>query len=125
MQVVIGIVFNANGAILIAKRPPNKYKPGLWEFPGGKIEEGESSFAALQREFAEEVGVHIISAESWMKVEYDYGDRVVLLDTWKITHFSGKPYGRENQEVLWVMPNQLSEFEFPPGNKLIIEKLCT
>ena len=123
MHVAVGIVRNAVGEILIAQRPLSKYKGGLWEFPGGKVEQNESSFEALQRELKEEVGIDVIAAENWFQFEYDYTDRVVLLDIWRITQFTGEPHGREGQSVKWILPSQFDQFQFPDGNKIIIEKI--
>lgn len=125
MHVAVGIVMNEQGQVLIAQRPANKYKPGLWEFPGGKIEENENVFQALQRELKEEIAIQVISAEPWLQIQYDYGDRQVLLDTWKVTAFEGEPFGAEGQPVRWVKIEELSQFEFPAGNKGILEALMT
>ena len=123
MHAAVGILRNANNQILIAKRPLHKYKGGLWEFPGGKIEPGESALDALKREFKEELNIEIIAAESFMKFEHDYSERRVLLDTWLITEFSGEPCGMEGQEIQWVSQDELSLYEFPEGNCFILDKL--
>jgi len=123
MHVAVGLVFNAHGDILIAQRPPGKYQSGLWEFPGGKVEANETVFQALQRELLEEVDIQVIIAEPWLKIEYDYSDRKVLLDTWRVAQFSGEPRGREGQLVQWISPDCLHQFQFPLGNREIIEKL--
>lgn len=121
MHVAVGIVKDAGGNILIAKRPEGKYKSGLWEFPGGKIEADETVFQALQREFREEVSIDIISAQAWLQVQHDYGDRNVLLDVWMITEFAGVPCGCEGQEIRWVSAAELGQYQFPDGNKMILE----
>lgn len=123
MHVAVGIVFNSHNEILIAKRPLNKYKAGLWEFPGGKLEYNESVFQALQRELKEEVNIEVISAEPLLKVQHDYKDRIVLLDTWLVTRFLGEAIGQEEQMIRWVKPDLLNQFEFPEGNQLIIQKI--
>lgn len=118
MHVAVGLVFNAAGEILIAKRPLHKYKGGLWEFPGGKVEAGESALQALQREFFEEVDIQILTADPWLQIPSD-----VLLDIYKVSSYSGVAFGKEGQEILWVNPNQLLQFEFPAANQMIIDKL--
>lgn len=123
MHVAVGLVFNAHGAILIAQRPPGKYQSGWWEFPGGKVETNETVFQALQRELLEEVDIHVITAEPWLQTAYDYPDRKVLLDTWRVTQFSGEPRGKERQLVQWVALDCLQQFQFPLGNREVIEKL--
>lgn len=123
MHVAVGILKNANGEVLIAKRPEGKYKSGLWEFPGGKVEANETVFEALCRELKEEIGVFVANAESWLRISHDYGDRKVLLDVWRVTEFSGEPKGVENQEVRWVSTAILNRFQFPDGNRVILERL--
>lgn len=123
MQVIVGIIFNAQNEILVAQRPPDKYKGGLWEFPGGKIEANETHFNALQRELLEEIGIEVISAEPWLEIQYDYGDRLVYLNTWLVRQFSGEPKGIEGQLIRWVSKEALSQFEFPQGNLNIIQRL--
>lgn len=118
MLVAVGLVFNAEGKILIAKRPLHKYKGGLWEFPGGKVESGETALQALKREFMEEVGIQIITAEPWIQIPSR-----VFLDIYQVKEYSGDAFGRENQEILWVRVNELSGFTFPDENQLIINKL--
>lgn len=123
LHVAVGVLINSKNEILIAQRPHHTYKGDLWEFPGGKIEPNETVFEALQRELHEEMGVHIISAYPWLQAQYDYPDRKVLLDTWRITHFAGEPRGCENQAIQWILPSMLHQFQFPEGNRLILEKL--
>ncbi len=123
MHVAVGIIRNAAGEILISQRPDNKYKGGLWEFPGGKVEASESVYEALKRELKEELNIDIVAAQSWLQFQYDYTDRIVLLDTWNVTEFSGIPEGAEGQLIRWVSSSQLSQFEFPEGNRFILEKL--
>jgi 8-oxo-dGTP diphosphatase len=123
IHVAVGILQNSKGELLIAKRPPDKYKPGLWEFPGGKVEKDETVFSALKREFKEEIGIEIITAEPWLQFSHDYGDRIVLLDTWRIMQFAGEAFGAEGQEICWVLPAHLKQFEFPEGNQFILKNL--
>lgn len=123
MQVAVGILYNSAGELLIAQRPQGKYKGGLWEFPGGKVEPNESSFQALKRELREELGIEVIAADAWLQIQHDYTDRVVLLDAWKVTHYTGEPSGTEGQLIRWIKREDLSLFTFPEGNQLILEKL--
>lgn len=123
MHVAVGILRNDAGELLIAQRPAHKYKGGLWEFPGGKVEPNETVFQALQRELKEELGIEVSNAESWFQFEHDYSDRIVLLDVWIVKKYSGEPHGMEGQPVLWVSPKNLQQFEFPEGNAVILQKL--
>ncbi|OAI49352.1 hypothetical protein AYO45_02870 [Gammaproteobacteria bacterium SCGC AG-212-F23] len=123
IPVVIAIIQNYKNQLLITQRPPGKYKPGLWEFPGGKIEAQESPFIALKRELYEELGITVLMAHSWIQHQHDYGDRVISLDTWIVTQFSGYLHGKENQAYQWITADQLPQFEFPEGNKFILDSL--
>lgn len=123
MQVIVGIIINSQQEILIAKRPSDKYKGGLWEFPGGKVEKGETLLQALRRELKEEIGIDVLAATSWLIIQHDYGDRFVILNIWLINDFLGEPHGKEGQQISWVSKNALSQFEFPEGNKKILEEI--
>jgi 8-oxo-dGTP diphosphatase len=124
IHVAVGIVINPQGEILIAQRPVDAcYGAGLWEFPGGKLEANEDVFTALQREFQEEIGIQILSADPWLQIQYDYKDRVVLLDTWLVKTYSGEPHGAEGQIIRWISPVDLNQYKFPEGNREIIAKL--
>jgi 8-oxo-dGTP diphosphatase len=123
VHVVVGIILNAEKEVLIAQRLPHQEKGGMWEFPGGKVEKDESAFDALKRELQEEIGIETINAEPWTQVEYHYPHKSVLLDTWLVTEFNGTPVGAEGQPVRWSSAINLSELEFPEGNRPIILKL--
>lgn len=123
IHVAVGILINGKGEVLIAERPSHKPYPGLWEFPGSKVELDENVFQALQREFHEEIGIKIISAEPWFQIQHTYPDRKVLLDNWLIKEFIGCPDGIEGQVIRWVLPKELPHYTFPEGNKEIIDRL--
>ncbi|MDR3492023.1 MAG: 8-oxo-dGTP diphosphatase MutT [Gammaproteobacteria bacterium] len=122
-HVVIGIILNSDQQVLIAQRLAHQAKSGYWEFPGGKVEANESAFQALTREFKEEIGIDILEAEPWIQIPFHYTHQSVLLDTWLIKKFTGNPVGAEGQPIQWVKISELSQFKFPEGNDLIIEKL--
>lgn len=123
MHVAVGIVINQQCQVLISKRLAHQYKGGLWEFPGGKVEQGETVFHALTRELEEEIGIQVFTAIPFLQVTYDYKDRNVFLDTWLITQYSGEPAGKEGQDINWVSLSDLDKYTFPDGNRAIIEKL--
>ncbi len=123
IHVAVGIVLNNHNEVLIAKRPDSTHQGGLWEFPGGKVESGETVYDALVREFKEEVDINILSGESFMEIHHDYGDKQVFLDVLLCEEYSGEAIGLEGQEVKWVLLNHLGEFQFPVANRAIIEKL--
>lgn len=123
MKVAVGIIVDSQAKILVAQRPAHNPHGGLWEFPGGKFEAGESTFDALKRELWEEVGVEVLKAEPLICIEHAYDAIKVELNTWHITHYAGTPYGREGQTVQWVDASGLSQLNFPEGNKTIVKKL--
>jgi 8-oxo-dGTP diphosphatase len=123
IHVVIAIILNPERHVLIAQRLAHQEKGGLWEFPGGKVEPNETPFQALQRELQEEIGIQIISANPWLQIEYQYPTKSVLLDAWMVERFDGIPTGAEGQPICWGSCIELTEREFPDGNKEIIKKL--
>jgi 8-oxo-dGTP diphosphatase len=125
IHVAVGIVFNSQGQVLVALRPQHVDQSGLWEFPGGKIELGESVAAALTRELAEEVGIQVSSAVPLLRVPHHYPQHEVLLHVWKITAFSGEAYGREGQDIQWIFPHQLSQLAVPAANLAVVEAVMT
>lgn len=123
VHVAVGVVFNNEGEILLSKRAQHLHQGGLWEFPGGKVEQGETVLDALVREFQEEVNITIEHAEPLLIIEHDYGDKHVVLDVWQSASFSGVAKSNENQLIEWVKPSQLDQYEFPEANKAIIAHL--
>ncbi|MCX2982393.1 8-oxo-dGTP diphosphatase MutT [Halieaceae bacterium IMCC14734] len=124
VHVAVGVICSASGTeVLLSFRHPNSHQGGLWEFPGGKVEPGESLLAALDRELQEELGICTGAVEALVEVRHDYGDKQVLLDVWLVKDFSGDPVGREGQELRWVRLETLSELEFPAANQAIVEAL--
>lgn len=122
VNVAVGVI-KKNNAIFICKRADEQHQGGLWEFPGGKVEAGESVFAALKRELIEEVGITIHSSSQLMVIEHDYGDKCVKLDIHVVSNFSGEARGAEGQPSEWVAINELSNYDFPAANADIIEKI--
>lgn len=109
LEVVAGALFDERGRVLIAQRPPGKVLAGRWEFPGGKLREGEAALAGLVRELSEELGVEVHAAERLMRYSHAYPDRVVWLDLWIVTRWSGEPRGLDGQALEWVEPARLRE----------------
>lgn len=116
LHVAVGIIRNAKGDVLIAKRAKNLHQGGLWEFPGGKVELGETVEQALKRELFEELGIDIEQIAPLIKVHHAYSDRNVLLDVWQIDSFSGEAYGKEQQPICWVPAGELKNYSFPEAN---------
>lgn len=120
VHVVAAVIRNAKQQILLALRPSAKHMGGLWEFPGGKCEAGESPAQALARELHEELGIVIDHPQSLIQVRHDYPDLHVLLDVYEVLRFSGQAYGAEGQEVRWVAPSTLADYQFPAANRTIV-----
>ncbi|QQS55866.1 MAG: 8-oxo-dGTP diphosphatase MutT [Candidatus Competibacteraceae bacterium] len=124
MHVAVGIVTGADGAVLITRRPDHVHQGGLWEFPGGKVEHGESVIAALGRELREELGIAVRAAEPLLRTGHAYpDDRRVLLDVWRVTDFEGEPHGREGQPLVWASLSEMKQFAFPAADAPIIAAL--
>ena len=100
-EVAVGILLRADGALLLSTRPAGKPYAGYWEFPGGKIEAGESVEQALRRELIEELGVTIGPAEVWKVTEHDYPHALVRLHWCKVHDWRGKFEMREGQTMAW------------------------
>ncbi len=120
VHVAAGVIRSGDGHVLIAKRSLDKHQGGLWEFPGGKVEAGETAEAALGRELAEELGIGVTAARPLIKITHDYPDKQVLLDVWEVLAFSGEPHGAEGQPLAWVHPEDLPGFSFPAANRAIV-----
>jgi len=114
------VIRGVDGQILLAKRPEDKHQGGLWEFPGGKVEAGETVQAALARELEEELGIRPSAARPLIQVRHDYPDKQVLLDVWEVSAFTGEPHGAEGQPLAWVSPGQLDDYAFPAANRPIV-----
>ena len=122
VHVAVGVI-KKNNAIFICKRADEQHQGGLWEFPGGKVEAGESVFVAIKRELIEEVGLTIHSSSQLMVIEHDYGDKCVKLDVHVVSNFSGEAHGAEGQPSEWVAISELENYDFPEANAEIIEKI--
>jgi 8-oxo-dGTP diphosphatase len=102
-EVAAGILLDSQGRYLLGQRPAGKPYAGYWEVPGGKIEKGESVFAALKRELQEELGIEIQSSEELTILEHDYPHAYVRLHVSVIRDWSGTPQGCEGQALSWEL----------------------
>lgn len=121
LQVAVGVVINAAGQVLIAQRKQDAHQGGLWEFPGGKLEPGESAEAALRRELHEELTIEVQTATPLITVRYSYPELSVQLIVFKVTAFSGEACSGEGQPIRWVELGQLGHYRFPDANQPIIK----
>ncbi len=123
IRVVAGILRDDNGRVLIAERIGDQAFAGLWEFPGGKIKDGEESLSALKREIDEELGIEILQPTLFMSLDHDYPDRSVAIDFYLINDWSNTPEGRDGQALRWVSPDALEENYLLPADGPVIRAL--
>jgi 8-oxo-dGTP diphosphatase len=123
VHVAAGVILDGAGRVLLALRPLDKHKGGLWEFPGGKLEPGEGAREALIRELHEELHVDVLEAAPFLVVDHDYGDKQVRLDVWLVSKHAGTPLGREKQRIAWAGVAELKNYEFPEANLAIVTAL--
>jgi 8-oxo-dGTP diphosphatase len=123
VHVAVGVILDSQGRVLITRRAPQAHQGDLWEFPGGKVEEGESLFKALTRELREELGIVIGRTSALLEVHHDYGDKLVFLDVHLVWDYSGEARPLEHQPMAWVNPTELVRFAFPAANLPIVEAL--
>ncbi len=125
VHVVAGIIRHPDhpSSIFITRRKKGQHLENFWEFPGGKVESGESRFHALQRELKEEIGIQVHSAHPFQSLVHQYEDKTVFLDVWEVNLFSGRAHGREGQEAGWMKLNELSDYLFPEADEPILKAL--
>ena len=121
VHVAVGVIVNEQQQILIALRPEHTHQGGLWEFPGGKVETGETVQQALARELEEELGIKASGFQTLTEIHHDYGDKAVFLDVWWVNQFSGEAEGKEGQPLEWVGAADLSDYKFPEANDEIVD----
>lgn len=122
VQVAVGVILREE-QVFICKRPSDKHQGGKWEFPGGKVDDGETAIDALHRELLEEVGINVIKASPLITIAHDYGDKRVSLEVFTVSEFTGEPAGLEGQEGRWCAVSQLDPKAFPDANVAIIDAL--
>ena len=123
VHVAVGVITNVDQQILIALRPVDVHQGGLWEFPGGKVEQGETVQQALRRELREELAIEADSFKPLLDLQHDYIDKSVRLDVWWVDDFIGSPVGHEGQSVRWVTRRELLDYDFPEANRPIVEAI--
>jgi 8-oxo-dGTP diphosphatase len=122
-DVAAGILCDAKGRILIAERLGGGPFHGLWEFPGGKIVDGESAPQALSRELAEELGIEITEYSTFMNLRHEYDDRIVTIEFFLVSEWNSDPVGREGQELRWVPAELLDAGELLPADVPVVAAL--
>ena len=118
-------LIDADGRVLLAERPPGKHLAGMWEFPGGKVQAGETPEAALIRELVEELGidVHASCLAPFTFASHAYPDFHLLMPLYVCRKWSGIVTAREGQRLKWVRPSLLGDYEMPPADKPLVAML--
>ncbi len=119
----VAVLLREDGQVLLGQRPADKSWAGWWEFPGGKIEDGESAIEALQRELQEELGTSAIEAYPWLTRSFDYPERSVKLHFFMVRRWVAEPHGKEGQQLSWQNPANLTVDPMLPANAPIFGAL--
>ena len=122
-QIGIAVIWNEQGQILIDRRRPEGLLGGMWEFPGGKIEPGETVEACIQREIQEELAIDVAVGDRLIVIDHAYSHFRVTLNVHHCSHLSGDPQPLECDEIRWVRPDELEQYPFPKANVQIIEAI--
>jgi 8-oxo-dGTP diphosphatase len=123
VRVVAAALFDPDHHVLIAERPPGRHMAGRWEFPGGKVAEGESDASALARELKEELGIEVLAARFLLQITHQYEDRCVVLSLWIVERFRGEPRGLDGQRLKWVRPAELLTEDILEADRPFVEAL--
>lgn len=127
VHVAVGVIVKAtpsfNYQYFLTKRLANVHQANKWEFPGGKVEAGESVAEALSRELKEEIAIEVLSCQPLLVIEHQYSDKKVCLDVFLVDNYLGEPVAQEGQGEGWFTLKELQKLDFPEANKAIIAKL--
>jgi 8-oxo-dGTP diphosphatase len=123
IDVAAAVIENREGRILIARRKPEITLGGYWEFPGGKIEPGETAAVCAARELREEMDVHIETGDVIAETVHDYGDKVVRLIAVRAILLGGHIRLHDHDDIRWVTPDEMGDYLFAPADEAIVEKL--
>ena len=123
VHVVAGVIEDARGRILLARRTAGRDLAGSWEFPGGKVDQGETPEQALARELHEELGIRVHASTPLIAVPYAYPHKRIVLDVRRITAWSGHASGRERQALTWSTPGKLLSYPMPLADRPVIATL--
>lgn len=123
IEVVAGVIRDARGRVLLTRRTEGRDLAGLWEFPGGKREPGETPEAALSRELHEELGIDAEIGAEVIRVPQIYPDKRLVLDVRHVRAWRGSARGREGQALAWVPPHKLASYAMPPADRPVVAAL--
>jgi 8-oxo-dGTP diphosphatase len=120
VHIAVGILRNGRGEVLVCQRPAHKLYPGEWEFPGGKVERGETVAAALRRELREELGIEVRASQPLIRLRHVYPELSVDLDTWAVAAYDGTPQSTEHPAIAWVAPEALPRWPLLAADRPIV-----
>lgn len=123
VHVLVGLIRDPAGRWLVNQRRPGTHLAGAWEFPGGKLQAGESRFDALRRELDEELGIDVVAAEPLLEIVHAYSEKTVRLDVWTVTDYRGEVTAREQQLIDWVEVHELAALPLLAADLPIIAAL--
>ena len=123
VRVAAAVILRPDGDVLMAQRPAGKAYEGYWEFPGGKLEPGETARAALDRELSEELGLAVVRASPWLVQRYAYPHAHVELHFFRVFEWRGEPHGHDNQAFAWQTPGRFDVAPLLPANTLVLSAL--
>ena len=123
VQVAVAILRDERGRVLISRRQAGTHLAGLWEFPGGKLDPGETTADALKREIREELGIEVVSHRPLITVLHNYAEKTVLLDTHLVVEWRGEARGMEGQRIEWVDEHLLSDYSLPEADRPLLKAL--
>ena len=121
IEVVVAIIAKSDGSFLLTRRPKGKIYEGYWEFPGGKIEYGESRLSALSREIMEELGIQIELAYPWITRVHNYSHATIRLFFYRVEKWHGRPYANEGQDLSWQMADNIRVSPMLPTNLPVLQ----
>jgi len=123
IEVVAAVLADAAGRVLLDQRPAGKPHAGWWEFPGGKLEEGEPPYAGVVRELREELGLEVLAAQPFLRLSHRYPEREVVLHCWRVEAWRGTPQAHDGQGLGWFLPVELPALQVLPADDPIIDWL--
>lgn len=123
VEAAVAVILREDGRVLLGQRPEGKSWAGWWEFPGGKVEDGETTAQALRREVHEELGIEAGDFSPWITREFSYPERNVRLNFFTVRTWQGEPHGKENQQLSWEDPAAVSVGPLLPANVPVLNAL--
>ncbi|MBN6064293.1 8-oxo-dGTP diphosphatase MutT [Aggregatibacter actinomycetemcomitans] len=123
VQVAAGIIRNEFGQIYLTQRLEGQDFAQALEFPGGKVDKGETPEQTLKRELEEEIGIVVLNTQLFERFEFEYPTKVISFFFYLVEEWVGEPFGREGQDGFWLAQNELDAGQFPPANAKLIQRL--